>query len=513
MFFFDLFSIVFKVLSFPFLSPARALTSMLSGERPSLKQLGAAALGLLILSWLFYMALSGRGLEAIATYSIPSIFLFIFFSKLSSFFSLFRGAGGDGVVRGAEVTASRPGFFRRRHSGLEICKVSVPPEIEPLHFLVSGSTGTGKSQVINRMLLTLRDRGDRCIIVDSGGEAMARLWRNGDVLLNPLDARSVAWSPFSEMDSPFDADRLAKSAIPDREGPDADWALYSQALVAAVLQRLHERGEADNSRLLHYLTIAKSQEIEELVSGLPAQTLFDTGAAKMLSSVRGIVGSYLPSYRYLPPEAGPEAFSVRKWIAKGSGWLWLPYLDSQLASIRSLVSCWIAEAVNATLSLRPDPDRKLWLILDEAASLGRVQALADGLTKGRKFGLRAVLGLQSVSQLRETYGRDGSQTLLSCLSTQLFLRAADAESAEYASRSLGEQEIVRPERSVGDTSSNVSYRHATQRAVLASEIAGLPNRKGYLKLASEPNRIRLVEIQIVSLGPELVPPFDQRRQK
>ena len=46
------------------------------------------------------------------------------------------------------------------------------------------------------------------------------------------------------------------------------------------------------------------------------------------------------------------------------------------------------------------------------ASLGRVQGLSDGLTKGRKYGLCAMMGLQSISQLRDVYGKDGAQTLL-----------------------------------------------------------------------------------------------------
>jgi type IV secretory pathway TraG/TraD family ATPase VirD4 len=99
--------------------------------------------------------------------------------------------------------------------------------------------------------------------------------------------------------------------------------------------------------------------------------------------------------------------------------------------------------VNATLSLPADRVRRRWLMLDEVASLGRVQSLSDALTKGRKYGLCSIMGLQSVSQLRDVYGKDGAQTLLSCLSSQLILRANDPETAEYASQHLGECEVLR----------------------------------------------------------------------
>jgi hypothetical protein len=401
-------------------------------------------------------------------------------------------------------------IFRKREPDLRIRigGVPVPMKLEPLHFLIAGSTGTGKSVAINSMLDTLRARGDRVIMADVGGEAMARWWCDGDAILNPLDQRSIEWSPFSELAGPWDSDRLAKSMIPDSEGSDREWQLYSQTLLAAVVQRLIERGEATNERLLYYLTVAKSEEIEQLVSGLPAQTLFDTGASKMLSSVRGIVGSYLPSYRYLSPTAGAGAWSIRRWIESGAGWLWMPYKDDQAASLKPLLSAWIGEAVNAILSLRPDAARRVWLILDEAASLGRVQALADGLTKGRKYGLRAVLGLQSVSQLRASYGLECAQTLLSCLSSSLILRSSDAETADYLSRALGEAEVRRENRSRGDGRETLSEQRVNTRIVLPSEIQNLEDRTGFLNLAGD-FPVARIEIPIVQKS-EVVPPFIPR---
>jgi type IV secretory pathway TraG/TraD family ATPase VirD4 len=38
-----------------------------------------------------------------------------------------------------------------------------------------------------------------------------------------------------------------------------------------------------------------------------------------------------------------------------------------------------------------------------------------------------VSGLQTIAQLRDTYGHDEAQTLLSCLSTKLVMAAGDGE--------------------------------------------------------------------------------------
>ncbi len=405
---------------------------------------------------------------------------------------------------------------RSRRDQITIGGVPVPADIEPNHFLVSGGTGAGKSIVLGGVLSTVRDRAhDRVIVVDPGGEMLRRFWRDGDTILNPLDARSVPWSPFAEMASAHDADRLAKSMIPDVPcaGDSQQWQLYSQSLVAAVLERLMDAGTATNGDFLRVLTVDKAGDIEALVAGHPAQTLFDVGANKMLSSVRGIIGSYLPSYRYLPPDAGASAFSIRRWVAEGSGWLWMPVRDDMMDTVRPLIAAWIGEAVSAALSQAPDPQRRLWLVLDELAALGRVQSLSSALTKGRKFGLCTVAGLQTVAQLKESYGPFGSQVLLSCFSSQLLLRAPDPETARWCSDSIGQRHIIRKvsseSQNAGGGAKSESDQHAIEAAVLPSEMQNLAKLQGFLRLADAPAilRIRLKWVP----RPAVAEPFISRR--
>ena len=402
-------------------------------------------------------------------------------------------------VRGSRLVEHRWVRLRQRWEPrwqLRLGGVTFPLALESLHLLVTGATGTGKSQAIHGTLGTLRWRRHPVIITDIGGDALRGFGQPSDVILNPLDARSVAWSPFADMESVADAERLAKSMIPDHEGAEREWFIYSQTLVAATLRRLWERGAATNGALLHALTLASPKELEALVQGLPAQALFHEGAEKMLASVRGIVGSYLAPYHHLPAEAGVKSWSIRRYVREEKGWLWLSYREDQAATLRPLLATWIGEAVSATLSLPPDAGRRHWLLLDEVASLGRVQGLSDGLTKGRKYGLCAMMGLQSISQLRDVYGKDGAQTLLSCLSSQLLLRANDPETAEYESWSLGETEVLRESISSGQHRT-VTRQHHIERLVLASQLQGLPNRVGYLRLAGQ-DIVRPVGIPVVS---------------
>jgi hypothetical protein len=411
------------------------------------------------------------------------------------------GAGGR-HLRGSRLVMVRFGWLRRQLAldrwRLRIGGVVFPRKLEPLHLLMTGGTGVGKSNAIQGTLDAIRGRGDGAVLADMGGEALSRFGYTGDKLLNPLDERSVPWSPFAEMGSAADAERMAKSMVPDRDDDmHREWYVYSQGLIAAVLKRLMERGDATNGALLHALTIATPSDLKALVGDLPAQALFHEGAERMLGSVRGIVASHLAPYSYLPKSAGAKSWSIRRHVREGKGWLWLSYREDQAAALRPLLATWIGEAVNALLTLPPNRKRRHWLMFDEVASLGRVQGLSDALTKGRKYGLCAMVGMHSVSQLREVYGEHGAQTLLSCLSSQLILRANDPETAEYASSYLGDREVMREAISHSPHGRTVSKQSHMERLVIASQIQKLPDGVGYLQLAGRPvvRRVKIPRIK------------------
>jgi type IV secretory pathway TraG/TraD family ATPase VirD4 len=166
--------------------------------------------------------------------------------------------------------------------------------------------------------------------------------------------------------------------------------------------------------------------------------------------------------------------------------------------LRTLIATLLEIGIIEALSLSEDPQRDLWFVMDEVDSLGKITSLAAGLSKLRKYGCKCVLGLQTIAQLRATYGDDGAQSLLANISTKLVLRAGDGETAEYFSAEFGDQEVQRAQQSHSRSSSNsrsgstdsesssVTHLRETKRTILASSIAALPDLHGYLKIASSP---------------------------
>jgi type IV secretion system protein VirD4 len=93
-------------------------------------------------------------------------------------------------------------------------------------------------------------------------------------------------------------------------------------------------------------------------------------------------------------------------------------------------------------------------VLDEAASLGRMDALDDAVAVSRGYGVRLQFYFQSVSQLRKCFPEGQEQTLLSNVS-QVFFGTNDLPTAEYVSNRLGESTIV---VSSGGTSTGTSHQ-------------------------------------------------------
>ncbi|WP_175901318.1 type IV secretion system DNA-binding domain-containing protein, partial [Burkholderia vietnamiensis] len=266
--------------------------------------------------------------------------------------------------------------------------------------------------------------------------------------------------------------------------------------------------------LLRLVMSAEAKELATILAGTAAATLTAKGNEKMLSNTRAIAAVYLNPWTYLN-DGG--TFSLRAWVQKsdtnGGKWLFLPYRAGQLAMLKNLLATWLDLAQSEGLELSESRSRRLWFVMDELDSLGKVGTLKMGLTQLRKYGGVVVAGLQFLSQLQTTYGKEEAKTLIAGMATKLVLRVDDDEGVEAMSKILGDQEVIRAETSnststrageLPSTSENNSTRNVEQRTVMASEISTLPDLHGFLKLPGLP--IARVQLEYVP-APELFPAF------
>ncbi len=253
------------------------------------------------------------------------------------------------------------------------------------HTLISGTTGAGKSTFLIYLLKAIRARGDRAVVYDKKGEFVEMFYRDGvDHILNPADSRSHQWTPWEEMASPFDADWIAETFIPEdkSKGGDPFFRDSPRHVFSAALQKLYMDGFRSLTTLLRATAWSDLELLTELVAGTPAETHFSEGNEKTLASIRStLVNGVLP-LRLLKEENTKGFFSIRDWIAEGDepnaddSWLFLPVRESEIEIQKPLISTWIQAAAKGLMACGVNNNRTLWIVVDELPSLKNIPALS-----------------------------------------------------------------------------------------------------------------------------------------
>lgn len=406
--------------------------------------------------------------------------------------TVFQGAEFKRHLRGTKLVSQ--GELARitkrgRSEQIEVAGVPMPTEVETTHLLINGSTGTGKTVLLNRLVLTGALRRDRFIICDPDADMYSKFGRKRDKLLNPYDARTEGWELFNEIRDPYDYERYAESLIQSTSKEEEEWCGYARLLWRETARQVVLRGLQPGETLMgetaRWTTLADVDALHGFLRGTPAESLF-VGADKALASARFILSKNLAPHGTMPM----GGFSLRDWLEDDDGGnLFITWREGQAPALRPLISTWVDVLCNSVLTMTPSEDKALWVILDELGSLNRLPSLEAAATKGRKHGLRLVAGLQSVSQLDDIYGPFQAQTLRSCFRSLVVLGGAspDPRTAEEMSKSLGEHEVERYAFSTSDGQkgggTSKQIRHDREPAVMPAEITHLPPLTGYLSFA------------------------------
>jgi len=394
-------------------------------------------------------------------------------------------------------------MLRRSTSGsgmrpIHIANVSIPTDLEPQHFALTGKTGAGKSNCIRQMLRQIEARGGMGVVLDPDAEYISEFYRpeRGDVVLNPLDDRCPSWSPWAELRAEsfrMDAEALAQSLIPDvpnsfaQSGADRFFRRSGRTTLVSIL----ETAKPQTAKTITELLTLPREQLKKALAGTPAEALIDPGAHDQGAGIVAMATNATNPLCYLPPEApGRARWSAVEWVRQRRGWLFLTSTEDSRAAALPLQNVWLDCLVRQLLAAELDGKREqVWIVIDELGALDYQGQLENLVVRGRKRGLCVVFGFQAISQLQSIYGRDRTVTLLSAPATKLILRSDEAETAEWASRTLGQREVIRLQMTtlIGPSlyrdGFNLQPHQTLERVVLPAEIQKLPPLEGYLCIA------------------------------
>ena len=401
-----------------------------------------------------------------------------------------RGLGSNQFLRGARfgtVRQVRRALSRQAKGSFSIGGVGVPEAFEPEHILICGAPGTGKTNMILKMLAGIRKRGRRAIVYDTAGSFVEKFYRPGvDVLLNPLDARTDPWSPWVDVPRDYHYDQIAESTIPEKSG-DPFWAKSARGTLVAVLRKLARQERTLVSILLDTLLRSKLKDLAAFASGTDAAAFISIEGERTSAGIQAELASVMRSFSYLDDTA--DGLSIRDWVAneRDDSWLFITVKADQLPSLRPLITVWLDIAISAIMSLAPDRDRRLYCVIDELPTLQKLPSLSDFLARARKYGGCGILGFQSYPQLEATYGIQDAAAITGYCSTWVAMRANDTPTAKHVSENLGQVEQVEANEGmsygVNDMRDgvNLSRMQVTRPLVMHTEVTNLPNLVGYLR--------------------------------
>lgn len=406
---------------------------------------------------------------------------------------VFSGAPYKRFLRGTK-TAS-PSALKRKTTEkktmqADIAGIPMPTHLETLHTLLNGATGSGKSAVLRALAFSLLKRKtDRMVFIDPNGDMLSKFYKEGDVILNPYDTRTQGWTIFNEIRKDYDFTRYSYSLVPLGETKEAEeWASYGRLLLRESARKLYYLGNPTLKDLFYWTTIAPFDDLKIFLEGTLAESLFagSSEASKALTSARFVLSDKLPEHVTMPK----GDFSIRSWLENDTGNMFITWREDMAPALKPLISAFADVICTSVLSMTEDKERKLWLFIDELASLEKLATLEDALTKGRKHGLRIVAGLQSTSQLEDKYGKEMAQTLRANFRNLIVLGGSrpDGKTSEDMSLSLGEHEVERDKNSKNSgktTSVNKQIERQRERVVMPSEISTLPELNAYIAFASD----------------------------
>lgn len=380
-----------------------------------------------------------------------------------------------------------------------IGRLPMPIHLENRNTLICASVGSGKSVTMEGMIASAVKRQDKMAVIDPNGSFYSKFSFPGDILLNGFDKRSVGWSLFNEIKGIHDYDSVAKSVIPPQVDPSEEqWCAYSRDVLADTMRKLNEMGNPDQNTLVNMLVRDDADVIKAFLANTDSQGYFRDNAEKAVASIQFMLNKYVRPLRFM----SKGDFSIHEWVHNPrAGNLFITWREDMRSTQMPLVATWIDSICRTILSYEPvssSVDTRLWLFLDEIASLGKMESFEPACTKGRKHGLRIVGTIQDWAQLEEMYGKDIAKVLLSCFRNYIIFGASNAYNSVRASQILGTQHV---ERTQITTTIRGASRHVVasppEPIILDSEISNLNDLTGYVMFA-EDNPVTKITVPYVS---------------
>ncbi len=423
-----------------------------------------------------------EGIIVFAIGVIASIIFFIYQGKKTMSKDTVRGA------EFAEATVVAKMLYKSDNaSKIKFARLPLVKNSERQHLLLTGTTGTGKTNMLNELLPQIRGQNDRAIIVDLTGSFVERFFNpKVDKILNPFSENSQHWLPWNDCRETSDFDDIASSFSSYNPRLDDFFAKNAELVLSEGLQLYQD--SKDIKKLVEMIIYSDNQQFARVFKNTAVAGIISNSAPETSAGIQATVGKNIASLKHLQPKGN---FSIRQWFTDplDTGWLFITASPNQRVTLRPLIAAWISIAIKALMDRGISNNSNMWFILDELPALQKIDSLPIALAESRKYGGCFVAGLQNIYQLEEIYGHAGAASMLDLFSSRFIFRVGDQQTAHRSALMLGEQEIIETQENLSYGSNsmrdgvNINNIEKKKLIVMPSEIMNLPNLTCYVKLA------------------------------
>lgn len=401
-------------------------------------------------------------------------------------------------IRGAKLLEPRilrkiigKGWFKKKPY-LPFGSVKMPVTAEVKHTFMLGRPGVGKTVAMSQVLEKIKKRKSKTVVYDFKGDYLEKFYDpDKDFIFNPLDARSIQWNIFEEIKTPMDIDAISYSLIPDAKGQGMDpfWNNAARDVFVGILNYLYRTGDHNYKALWEMLT-ADSEFLAEALRTTPgseagAKHIADP-ASKQTGSILSVMAQYTKVFGYLKDIKGD--FSLVKWLESDhQGTIFITnYADIQ-DTLKPVLTLMIDLMARKLLSMPDDYNRRIFFLLDEFGTLQKMQSIINLLTLSRSKGGAAIIGIQDIGQIDNTYGKDLRQSIVNACGTNVTFSMADPVTAEFASKRIGSRDVIETldTQSIGVMDNrdgiNLGKQRKTLPLLMPSELMGLKDLSAYVK--------------------------------
>lgn len=380
---------------------------------------------------------------------------------------------------------------------------NLPVLLATVSTLVFGESGAGKTTSIRTMLDQVPFGDEIATVAHDFKDDYKQYFEDHGIefIVLSIENSDVIWNMFLDVTRERHYREIATAMMGDAHGNDPFHEPATSVLRAAMVY-LHREGQNEGTTPTHadlkQLLARPREELHSTLSDAGIQ-----GAEQIDSNTGGASNVYNHVHERVDPlfegdfgKAG--SFSLREWAENPAGRALL--VDNRAiesATLGPMLRLVLDEAIRYSM----DADTETNYILDEIDQLPPLKRLSTAASAGRDEGVRALIGIQTVGQLRAQYGENTNGILGNCIQG-IYFGPGESETVEYILDALGKYRETVTSRtrsnSPGSYSSSETTHERDRSPITSGELRDMDSGEAVVESRSDwwigkvakPSRIR-----------------------